>query len=343
MARIKAVLFGTGNMGGLIARYLVEKGVEITGAVSKTHTGQDLGEVSHIGRHIGVTISGDPEQLLATTEADIAVLATCSSMAELYPDASLCLQRGINVVTITEGAFYPWTYDPDMAADLDALAKRHGVTLTATGVQDIFWINSIALLTGVSHQIDAIEFEGSANFGTLGPAVLNNLPLGLTPEQFLQMVPPPDAKPPASIIGTGFEAMISKLRLTVKQVDGGVEPVLASTDVECTGLNKVIRTGQISGLREIMTVVTAEGPVFRARFTAKIFEPDEEENYVWIIKGVPDIHLQQNNVPSVEITCATTVNRIPDVLNAEPGFITAEKLDSPYYRTLTLENYISER
>ena len=39
-------------------------------------------------------------------------------------------------MTITEGAFYPWTYDPDMTADLDALAKQHGVTLTASGVQD---------------------------------------------------------------------------------------------------------------------------------------------------------------------------------------------------------------
>ena len=340
MAKIKAVLFGTGNMGKLIAKYMVEKGVDITGAVSKSHAGQDLGKVTHIGRPVGVTVSEDPERLLAGTEADIALLATCSSMAELYPDASLCLKRGINVVTITEGAFYPWTYDPDMAADLDNLAKQHGVTLTATGVQDIFWINSIALLSGACHRIDSVEFEGTADFGTLGPAVLNNLPLGLTPEQFLGMVPPPDAKPPASIIGTGFEALIDKLRLTINKVDGGIELVLAGTDVECTGLNKVIMAGEISGLREIMTIETAEGPVFRARFAAKIFEPDDQENYVWNIRGVPDIHLQQNNVPSVEITCASIVNRIPDVLNAEPGFITAEKLDTPCYRASSLENFV---
>ena len=340
MAKIKAVLFGTGNMGRLIARYLVEKGVDITGAVSKSHAGQDLGEVTHIGRPVGVTVSEDPERLLAGTEADIAVLATCSSMAELYPDASLCLKRGINVVTITEGAFYPWTYDPDMAADLDNLAKQQGVTLTATGVQDIFWINSIALLSGACHRIDSVEFEGTADFGTLGPAVLNNLPLGLTPEQFLGMVPPPDAKPPASITGMGFEALIDKLRLTISKVDGGVEPILASTDVECTGLNKVIRAGQISGLREIISIETAQGPVFRSRFAAKIFEPDDQENYVWNIRGVPDIHLQQNNVPSVEITCASIVNRIPDVLNAEPGFVTAEKLDAPCYRASSLENFV---
>ena len=341
MSEIRAVLFGTGNTGKLIARYLVEKGVEITGAVSKSHAGQDLGETTHIGRPTGITVTDNPEQLLATTSTDIAVLATCSSMAELYADASLCLRRGINVVTITEGAFYPWNYDPDMAADLDALAKQHGVTLTATGVQDIFWINAIALLTGVCHRIDRVEFEGDADFGTLGPAVLNNLPLGLTPAQFQEMVPPPDTKPPASIVGMGFDALIDKLRLTINKVEGGMELVLAGADVECIGLNKVIKAGQISGLREIISIETAEGPAFNARFAAKIFEPDDRENYTWNISGEPDIHLTQNNVPSLEITCASIVNRIPDVLNAEPGFITAEKLDTPCYRTSSLEKYIA--
>ena len=340
MATIKAVLFGVGNMGSLIAKYLVEKDVEITGVVRKSHLGEDLGEVSQIGRTIGVKISADPEQVLATAKADVAVLATCSSIADLYADAKLCLEHGINVVTITEGAFYPWTYDPDMTADLDALAKQHGVTLTASGVQDIFWVNSIAVLTGASHQIESIEFEGEADFGPLGPAVLNLFPLGVTPEQFMQMAPPPGAKPPASIIGTAYEALINKLRLTVKQVDGGVEPVLASTDVECVTLGKTIKAGQISGLRENLTIETVEGPVFRARFAAKIFGPDDEENYVWNIKGVPNIQLQQNSVPSVEITCASAVNRIPDAVNAEPGFITAEKLDSPYFRALPLQDYI---
>ncbi len=343
MAKVKAVLFGVGNMGSLIAKYLLEKGVEITGVVNNSHVGEDLGEISRIGRPIGVKISDDPEQMLASAEADIAVLATCSSMADLYPDARLCLQHGINVVTITEGAFYPWTYDPEMSADIDALAKQHGVTLSATGVQDVFWINSIALLTAVSHQIDSIEFEGEADFGPLGPAVLNLFPLGITPEQFMQMAPPPGAKPPASTIGTAYEALIEKLRLTVKQIDGGVEPVLANSDVECVSLGKTIKKGQISGLREILTIETTEGPVFRARFAAKIFEPGDEENYVWNIKGVPDIQLQQNNVPGVAITCATAVNRIPDVINAEPGFVTAEKLDTPLFRALPLENYISRR
>jgi len=341
MAKIKAVLFGVGNMGSLIAKYLVEKDVEITGVVSKTHIGEDLGEVSQLGRPLGIKISDDPAAVLASAQADVAVLATCSSMADLYPDAKLCFEHGLNVVTITEGAFYPWSYDPDMAADLDGLAKQHGVSLTATGVQDVFWTNSIALLTGACHQIDSIEFEGEADFGPLGPAVLNLFPLGLTPEQFMQNAPPPDAKPPASIIGTAFEAMISKMGMTVKQVDGGLDLVIAEIDVECVSLAKLIKAGQISGLREHIAIETAEGPVLRANFAAKIFGPGDEENYTWNLKGVPDIHLQQNNVPSVSVTCASAVNRIPDVINAAPGFVTSEKLDAPYFRALPLESYIS--
>ena len=37
-------------------------------------------------------------------------------------------------------------------------------------------------------------------------------------------------------------------------------------------------------------------------------------------------------------TCTQLVNRIPDVINAPPGFITIEKLPRPRYRTYPLEN-----
>lgn len=342
MSKIKAVLFGIGNMGSLIAKYLIEKDVEITGAISRSRIGEDVGEVSQLKRPLGVKISDDPKGVLTSAQANVAILATCSSMAELYPDAKLCFEHGLDVITITEGAFYPWSYDPDMAADLDALAKAHGVSLTATGVQDIFWTNTIALLTGACHQIDSIEFEGEADFGPLGPAVLNLFPLGLTPEQFMQAAPPPDAKPPASIIGTALEAMINKLALSIKRVDGGIELVTADSDIECVSLGKLIKTGHISGLRENITIETLEGPVMRANFAAKIFEPGDEENYTWNIKGVPNIHLRQNNVPSVPITCASAVNRIPDIINAPPGFITAEKLDTPFFRASALETYLTK-
>jgi 2,4-diaminopentanoate dehydrogenase len=342
MAQIKAVLFGTGNMGQVIAKYLHEKGVEITGVVSRTHVGEDIGEVSLIGKATGVMISDDVDKVLASVEADIAVHAACSSLAELYPDANLCLQRGLNLISITEGAFYPWTYDPDMTAELDALSKQHGVTLSATGVQDAFWVNAIACLSGVCHKIDSVEIQASADFGKLGPAVLQYFPLGLTPEQFMANAPPADAKPPASTIGTSFEALINKLRMNIKKIEGGLDLVLARTNIECVALNKTIEVGQISGLTEIISMETQEGATFSANFSAKLFEPGDEEHYVWDIKGEPNIHLQQNHVPSVEITCATCVNRIPDVMNASPGFITAEKLDAPYFRSQSLEKYVTK-
>lgn len=341
MAKIKAVLFGSGNMGRVIAGYLLEKGVEISGVVSRSDVGKDIGELSSAGKPTGVLINDDAEQVLDKAGADIVVHAACSSLAEIYPDAVLCLQRGLNLVTITEGAFYPWTYDPEMTSELDALAKEKGVSFSATGVQDVFWVNAIATLSAVCHRLDRIELNATADFSRLGPAVLQFFPLGLTPEQFMANAPPADAKPPASTIGASFEAIINKLRMNISKVDGGMDLVLANQSVECVSLNKTIEPGQISGLTEIVTMETDEGAVFHARFTAKLFEPGDEEHYVWDIKGEPGIHLQQNHVPSVEITCATCVNRIPDVLNAPPGFITAEKLDTPFYRTQSLENYIN--
>ena len=48
MKKIKAVVFGVGTMNSIITRMLLEKGVEIIGAISRSpaKVGKDLGELT---------------------------------------------------------------------------------------------------------------------------------------------------------------------------------------------------------------------------------------------------------------------------------------------------------
>ena len=137
-----------------------------------------------------------------------------------------------------------------------------------------------------------------------------------------------------------MEALISALDMNIKSIDIGVEPVTSDSDVHCNGLDRVLKAGEVIGVNEKIEIVTVEGPKFRADFTAKIFGEEDVETNIWNIKGVPNIHMQQDNFPGWEITCTTVVNRIPDILNAEPGFITAEKLAPSKYRALPMEHYV---
>ena len=42
--------------------------------------------------------------------------------------------------------------------------------------------------------------------------------------------------------------------------------------------------------------------------------------------GEPNTTITVARPSTVELTCATIVNRIPDVINAEPGYVTTDKL-----------------
>jgi hypothetical protein len=50
------------------------------------------------------------------------------------------------------------------------------------------------------------------------------------------------------------------------------------------------------------------------------------------VRGEPMLQLRNDRVPTRLVTCTTVVNRIPDVIAAEPGLVTLDRLPPPRYR-----------
>jgi len=71
--------------------------------------------------------------------------------------------------------------------------------------------------------------------------------------------------------------------------------------------------------------------------TIKYYEFDKNE---WTVYGEPDTTIVVSRPATVELTCASIVNRIPDVINAESGFVPTCDMDELYYRTKELNTYL---
>ncbi|MBN9462922.1 MAG: hypothetical protein J0H00_17080 [Burkholderiales bacterium] len=336
---IRAIVYGVGEMGRITTRLLVDKGVRIVGAIgNRNNIGRDLGEVAGLGRSLGVPIDNDAERVLSSSAADVVLMSFCSDMETMFPAACRCIENGMNVVSITDESFYPWGLFSRRASELDRLARRHGVTVTGTGIQDLIWLNLVSTLSAVCHKIDSVSGEASANIDEFGPAAATSAGLGLTPAAFETRFA--ETRQPPTPFGVALQGLVADLGLTLSGSRQRVVPILAARDTPSVALQRVIREGEVIGTSHVDEVETVEGPLFSGAFHVKVYEPGETDHCRWQIEGFPNATVVIPAMPGKIGTCTIAVNRVPDVINAAPGFVPAQELPRIKYRPYPLHAYV---
>ncbi|MBR6187166.1 MAG: dihydrodipicolinate reductase [Clostridia bacterium] len=320
-------------MGRVIARYLADKGARIVGAIDRNEelVDQDIGEVAGLQRPLNVKIKKDPDAVLDNCDANIAILALQSYLADMHKPILECVTRGINVITTSEEALYAWTTAPAIANQLDALAKRAGCTIVGSGMQDVFWVNLPACILGGVHKVSEIEGAVSYNVEDYGVALAHAHGVGLTKEEFDKTIAHTLDVP--AYVWMSNEALCMKLGLSIEKTRQKAIPVLAEHDVHSETLGETIPKGRAIGMSAVVTTVTHQGIVVETQCIGKIYEKDEGDLCKFTIHGEPETRFSVDKPDTVIHTCATIVNRLPDVLNAPSGYFTMEKL--PYARYLT--------
>ena len=158
--KIKAVQYGVGKMSLYTMRYMIEKGIEIVGAVDVNPAviGKDIGEILGKGNLGVIVVSADKaEEMMKETKPDICVITTRSLIAELEEPYMLCAKLGINAISTCEEAFYPQNSNPTLTEKIDKLAKENNCTITGTGYQDIYWGQLITSIAGSTQKITKIK------------------------------------------------------------------------------------------------------------------------------------------------------------------------------------------
>ena len=126
--------------------------------------------------------------------------------------------------SIAEEMACPQAQHPELAAELDALATAHGVSLLGTGVNPGLSMDTLVVaLTAGCHEVTSIEASRVNDLSPYGPTVMRTQGVGLTPEQFAAGVAdgsvdghigfPESARMISDAIGLGIDRIEQRLSL----------------------------------------------------------------------------------------------------------------------------------
>lgn len=354
--KIKVAQYGVGKMSVYTMRYVYEKGAEIVGAVdiNPDVIGKDIGEIMETDlKGVKVVSSEDAEQMLKETKPDICIVTTMSLLKDVENPLLLCARLGINAITTCEEAFFPANSNPNLTKQIDELAKANNCTITGSGYQDIYWGQLISSIAGSTHKITKIKGSSSYNVEEYGIALAKAHGAGLAIEDFNKEIASADEisdEERQKVIQSGDYLpsymwnvngwLCEKLGLTVVSQTQKCVPQTYKEDLFSSTLNMTVKAGDATGMSAVVTTNTAEGIVIESECIGKVYSPEDYDKNEWTVYGEPNTTIVVAKPNTVELTCASVVNRIPDVIKAPAGYVTTDKMGELNYRVKPLNEYL---
>lgn len=342
MKEVKVIIWGLGAMGsGMADMLLKKKGVEIVGAVGR---GEKIGKSMY---DFLETPRGDrPDVIISAAEdvikekcADVVLCCTDSYTKTAFDRLRFCLEKKINVVSSAEEMAYPQAQSPELAAELDRIAKENGVSIIGTGINPGLIMDLLVItMTGCCESVDHIISRRVNSLSPFGPVVMEEQGIGVTPEEFRTKHLSGHVGFPESV-----NMIADAIGWKIDKIEQSMDPIM--TDVDRKSKYGFAKAGNVAGV-----AMKANGYV-DGKIKIEMDHPQQIEpeqvgvqtgDYV-IIKGVPNINLANTpEVPGGIGTIAMCVNMIPNIINARPGLHTMITLPVPRAIMGDMRDLISE-
>jgi 2,4-diaminopentanoate dehydrogenase len=338
MENVKVIIWGFGAMGSGMAQMLLKKkGVEIVGVCDRNEEriGKDIYEVLEVerGNRNPVIINPNIEDIVKEVKADVALVATDSFTRKTFDKIKFLVENKINVVSTAEEMAYPKAQEPELAEQMDKLAKENGVSILGTGINPGFVLDLLILaLTGTCETVEHIKAARVNDLSPFGHAVMEEQGVGLKVNDFIEGV---ENGKVAGHVGfpESIHMVADGIGWNVEKIDQTREPIVSN--VYRKSKYAEVEAGNVAGCRQCgYGYVDGEMKIDMEHPQQILPELEgvDTGDYIWI-KGTPNINMQiKPEIPGGIGTIAMCVNMIPHVINAAPGLKTM--LDLPVPRAI---------
>ncbi|MFA5636128.1 MAG: 2,4-diaminopentanoate dehydrogenase [Anaerovoracaceae bacterium] len=346
MKDVKVIIWGLGAMGsGMADMLLKKKGVEIVGVAGRAgKVGKSMYDYLQTpkGDRPDVII-GSPEDVIKEKSADVVLLCTDSFTRKAFDRIKFILEKKINCITSAEEMAYPQAQEPELAKQLDEIAKANGVSVLGTGINPGLIMDLlVVVMTGCCESVDHVISRRVNSLSPFGPAVMEEQGIGITVEEFKKGVET------GSLSGhVGFPESINMIAdaigWKVEKVTQSMDPIV--TDVDRKSPHGFAKAGDVAGCA-MKGFGYVDGELKIEMDHPQQIEPEQvgiaTGDYV-IIKGTPNINMVNSpEVPGGIGTIAMCVNMIPQIINARPGLHTMLTLPVPRAIMGDMREMISE-
>ena len=327
---IRVIQYGLGPIGSAMARHVVERrGLRLVAAIDidPAKVGKDVGEVIQLRNPVGFEVVDTLSEALAQSEADVVLHTTSSFFVTFMGQLLEILDAGLDVVSTSEEVSFPWLAHADMAAEVNAAAKRAGRTILGTGVNPGFLMDALPLsLTAICQRVDRIEVSRVINASTRRGPFQAKVGSGMTVQDFR-------AKMAAGRMGhVGLQESVGMVFHTLGRqlvsYESEVEPVVADQPVKTDYFD--VLPGQVKGLRQVARGYGEDGEFLTLTFLAALDAGDEADTIK--ISGCPELNVTLGGTNGDIATVAIAVNAIHRLREAEPGLVTMRDLPIVTFR-----------
>ncbi|MBR4435561.1 MAG: NADP-binding protein [Clostridia bacterium] len=348
MKNVRVAIWGFGAMGSGIAKVLLgKKGVDIVGVcdIHPARIGKSIYDILGVeqnGRE-DVFITPQIEQVVCDANCDICVIATDSFTRKAFDKIKYVISQKVNVISTAEEMSYPKAQEPELAAEMDRLAKEKGVSILGTGINPGLMMDLLAIcLSGCMTDVESVTCRRVNSLSPFGPAVMEEQGVGLPVATFNKGVE--DGTLAGHVGFAESVGMIAEaLGWKVEKFEQQMSPIV--TNVDRKSPYGFAKAGDVAGVN-MTGQGYVDGKVKIDMYHPQQIEPEMEGTHTgdYIeLKGTPEVNMSiRPEVDGGIGTIAMVVNMIPHVINARPGLKTM--LDLPVPRAIMgdFRDYIEE-